>query len=61
MMKKSDHLQRAEIIQLLEEQLRLKQAALPRHSVRPHQLLEIEALEEELATLKHEQEGDNDL
>lgn len=38
----------------LEELLEKKKAAIPRHSVRPYQLLEIEELEEELLELKRE-------
>jgi hypothetical protein len=33
----------------LAEQLKLRVAALPAHSVRPHQLIAIEDLEEEIA------------
>lgn len=36
----------------LKEKLRDREAALPAHSVRPHQLLEIEELEEKIAELK---------
>ena len=36
----------------LKEKLRDREAALPAHSVRPHQLLEIEELEERIAELK---------
>ncbi len=39
-------------IHQLEELLERKKAAVPRHSVRPYQLLEIEELEEELLELK---------
>jgi len=39
-------------IKNLEELLKKKKAAIPRHSVRPYQLLEIEELEEELLELK---------
>jgi len=35
-----------------KEKLRDREAALPAHSVRPHQLLEIEELEERIAELK---------
>jgi hypothetical protein len=41
-----------EEIQDLREKLRDREAALPAHSVRPHQLLEIEELEERIAELK---------
>ena len=40
----------------LEELLEKKRAALPRHSVRPYQLLDIEELEEELLELKRRKE-----
>jgi hypothetical protein len=36
----------------LEEELREREAALPAHSVRPHQLLKIEELEEEISRAK---------
>ena len=38
-----------EEIQELEEKLRDREAALPAHSVRPHQIQEIEELEEKIA------------
>jgi len=38
----------------LEEELRDRKAALPAHSVRPHQLLKIEELEEEISRAKSE-------
>ena len=41
-----------EEIQDLKEKLRDREAALPAHSVRPHQLQEIEELEERIAELK---------
>ena len=40
----------------LEELLEKKRAAIPRHSVRPYQLLDIEELEEELLELKRRKE-----
>jgi hypothetical protein len=52
-----------EIIRLQEEIKRLKlekadrEAALPAHSIRPHQLLVIEDLEEEIARRKKELEA----
>lgn len=36
-------------IQELKEKLRDREAALPAHSVRPHQIQEIEELEEKIA------------
>ena len=39
-------------IQELKERLRDREAALPAHSVRPHQIQEIEDLEEEIAALE---------
>jgi len=36
----------------LEELLEKKRAVLPRHSVRPYQLLDVEELEEKLLELK---------
>ena len=36
----------------MEELLEKKKAALPRHSVRPYQVLEIEELEEKIMELK---------
>ena len=41
-----------EEIQNLKERLRDREAALPAHSVRPHQIQEIEELEEEIAALE---------
>ena len=41
-----------EEIQDLKEKLRDREAALPAHSVRPHQLQEIEEIEERIAELK---------
>jgi len=38
-----------EEIQELKEKLRDREAALPAHSVRPHQIQEIEELEEKIA------------
>ncbi|MBW1925256.1 MAG: hypothetical protein JRF59_03210 [Deltaproteobacteria bacterium] len=35
------------------EELREREAALPAHSVRPHQLMAVEALEEEISALEH--------
>jgi len=43
-------------IRNLEELLAKKKAALPRHSVRPYQVLEIEELEEKLQELKGKKE-----
>ncbi len=40
----------------LEELLEKKRAAIPRHSVRPYQLLDIEEMEEELLELKRRKE-----
>jgi hypothetical protein len=39
-------------IEELKEKLRDREAALPAHSVRPHQLQEIEELEERIAELE---------
>jgi uncharacterized coiled-coil DUF342 family protein len=41
-------------IQELRERLRDREAALPAHSVRPHQIQEIEELEEEIAAFEAE-------
>ncbi|MGD8255119.1 MAG: hypothetical protein PVF48_12055 [Syntrophobacterales bacterium] len=41
-----------EEIQNLKEKLRDREAALPPHSVRPHQIQEIEELEEKIAALE---------
>ena len=41
-------------IQNLKEKLGDREAALPAHSVRPHQIQEIEELEEEIAKLEGE-------
>ncbi|MGB6281517.1 MAG: hypothetical protein WBG51_05805 [Syntrophobacteria bacterium] len=41
-----------EEIQNLKEKLRDREAALPAHSVRPHQIQEIEKLEEKIAALE---------
>ena len=43
-----------EVIQELKEQLRDREAALPAHSVRPHQIQEIEELEERITALEKE-------
>ena len=43
-----------EVIQELKEQLRDREAALPAHSVRPHQIQEIEELEERIIALEKE-------
>ena len=43
-------------IQELREKLRDREAALPAHSVRPHQILEIEELEDKITALKKELE-----
>lgn len=43
-----------EEIRRLEEQLKDREAALPAHSVRPHQLLIIEELEEKIQEKKRE-------
>jgi hypothetical protein len=40
----------------LEQELAEAQASLPRHSVRPHQLLRVEELEERLAEARRELE-----
>jgi chromosome segregation ATPase len=39
-------------IEELQAKLRDREAALPAHSVRPHQIQEIEELEEEIAALE---------
>ncbi|MBT8407003.1 MAG: histidine kinase [Deltaproteobacteria bacterium] len=44
-------------IQNLKEKLGDREAALPAHSVRPHQIQEIEELEEEIAKLEGELAG----
>ena len=41
-----------EEIRRLKARLREREAALPAHSVRPYQILEIEELEERIATLE---------
>ena len=41
-----------EEIQNLKEELRDREAALPPHSMRPHQIQEIEELEEKIAALE---------
>ena len=41
-------------IQELREKLRDREAALPAHSVRPHQILEIEKLEDKITALEEE-------
>ena len=43
-----------EVIQDLKEKLRDREAALPAHSVRPHQIQEIEELEERITALEKE-------
>ena len=43
----------------LKEELREREAALPAHSVRPHQLQEIEKLEEKIAALERMLEETN--
>ena len=44
-------------IQELEAELAEREAALPAHSVRAHQLAEIEDLEDQIAGLKEELQG----
>ncbi len=44
-------------IQELKERLRDREAALPAHSVRPHQIQEIEELEEKIAALERKLAG----
>lgn len=39
-------------VQKLKEMLKDREAALPAHSVRPHQIQEIEALEEKIAAVE---------
>lgn len=46
-----------EEIKNLEEKLRDREAALPAHSVRPHQIQEIEELEEKIAALERKLAG----
>ncbi len=46
-------------IQELKERLRDREAALPAHSVRPHQIQEIEVLEEKIAAREGELAGMN--
>lgn len=46
-----------EEIKNLEERLRDREAALPAHSVRPHQIQEIEELEEKIAALERKLAG----
>jgi polyhydroxyalkanoate synthesis regulator phasin len=41
----------------LKEMLKDREAALPAHSVRPHQIQEIEELEEKIADMEKELEG----
>lgn len=48
-----------EEIQNLKEKLRDREAALPAHSVRPHQIQEIEELEEKIAALEGKLAGLN--
>ena len=43
-----------EDLKRLLQELQERKAALPAHSVRPHQLLEIEELEEKIKKLKNE-------
>ena len=43
-------------IEKLQELLRDREAALPAHSVRPHQIQEIEELEEKIAAMEKELE-----
>ena len=42
------------VIHKLKEQLQDREAALPAHSVRPHQIQEIEELEERITALEKE-------
>lgn len=46
-----------EEIRRLKEEKSEREAALPAHSIRPHQLLIIEELEEEIARKQKELEG----
>ena len=43
-----------EKLQVLIDRLRDRQEALPAHSIRPHQLIEIEELEEEVERLRQQ-------
>lgn len=47
-----DHQDREQELRRLEADLADRQAALPAHSIRPHQLIEIEDLEERIADLR---------
>lgn len=38
---------------LLEKELKEREASIPIHSVRPHQLIEIEELEDKIEAIKH--------
>ena len=49
-----------EKIKDLEDLLERKKAAIPRHSVRPYQVLEIEDMEEKLLELKRKKETGHD-
>ena len=44
-------------LKALERELREREAALPAHSVRPHQIIEIESLEEEIGLIRKELRG----
>jgi hypothetical protein len=44
-------------IEFLKEELREREQSLPAHSIRPHQLLAIEELEEKIKALKEKVSG----
>lgn len=52
MEKKGQREDLAKVIEALKEELRDREKALPAHTIRPHQLLAIEELEEKISTLE---------
>ena len=56
-MTKTKREQLIKAIQELKEKLRDREAALPAHTVRPHQIQVIEELEEEIVALEKELEN----
>ena len=51
-MNESDHQELQKELSRLQAELADREAALPAHTVRPHQLIEIEDLEERIADLR---------
>jgi hypothetical protein len=53
-MEKSDRIKKEEELAQLRNELREREKSLPAHSIRPHQLLVLEELEEKIQLLEKE-------